>query len=107
MTKKFRSVVELVKGDVPKLGRELFPVGRDGCVCLGDGLFNRLDGVDGGDGLVVDGHVLGHVRVGVGNDVLGRKRRFLFRNDDTLAKSLAELRDCLTSLGELETFQTS
>ncbi len=42
-----RSVVELV---------ELLLVGRDGGVRLGDGLFDRLDGVDG-----LDGIVLGHV----------------------------------------------
>ena len=96
MTKMFDSSAEgfdvdvkLVEVGVPELGLELLLVGRDGGFCLGDGLFNRLDrvdglGVDGGDGVG-----LGHVRVVVSNDVF---RRFFLRNDDILS--------------EAETFQT-
>jgi hypothetical protein len=92
------SVVELVYGGVPELVRELL-AGCDGCFRFGEDLLGRLDGVDD-----VDGHVLGHVRVVVSNDVF---RRFFLRDDRRLSKRLAELRDGLTSLGKLETFKAS
>ncbi len=80
---------------------------RDSGIYLGHDLFVRLAGVDGVDG--VDGPhgvVLGHVRVVVGNDVAGRKRRFFLRNDLRLSKRLAKLRDGLSSSGKLDNFET-
>ncbi len=63
------------------------------CVDIGHDLFEGLAGlgVDGFAGLGVDGphgvDVLGHVSVGVGNDVLGRKRRFLLLDDVRLSET--------------------
>ena len=51
-------------------------------VDIGHDLFEGLAGL-GVDG----GHVLGHVLVGVGDDVLGRKRRFFLRNGFRLSKA--------------------
>ncbi len=63
----------------------LFGVVLNSGVDIGHDLFKGLAGFAG---LGVDGgHVLGHVLVGVGDDVLGRKRRFFLRNGFRLSKA--------------------
>jgi hypothetical protein len=102
-------------GQRAHLDKDISLVVRDGGVYRGHCLFvchgiaggDGLDGVDGLDGIDgVDGHVLGHVRVCVGDDVYGRKRRFLFRNDVLLMKGPSELIDGLPGLGEFDQLET-